>query len=108
MNEQIETAAGAEAERRWPVVGEHGSTFTYPLDALRESRRAAFTLGAAWQAAQPRTVSQTKFADLCFVADLAFLTAPAGTTDAGRLRAALVAVLGGLGYTVEPEAGEAR
>jgi hypothetical protein len=51
-------------------------------------------------------ISQAQFADLCFVADLAFLTAPAGTTDAGRLRAALVAVLGGLGYTVEHGAVE--
>lgn len=98
MSEHIETAAGAEAERRWPVVGEHGSTFTYPLDALRESRRAAFTLGAAWQAAQPRTVSAAWLMEAWWAASGEGWAVP---------QHVVVAFARQLGFTVA-EAGEVR
>lgn len=54
---------------------------------------------ARLEAMADRTISRAKFRELAFQADLAYLTASG--PDSNRVKAALVAAFGGLGYTVE-------
>jgi hypothetical protein len=100
MNEQIEAAAGAEAERRYALdkhVG-HGPSIR------------AFVAGVAWMAAQPRTVSAEEYKAIVKACEpWTTFTAEDGHPSSTTLTAETIAarVLEAAGLTVA-EAGEVR
>jgi hypothetical protein len=111
MNEQIEAAARAEAERReWPIP--EGTPYingVRPTD-VQEWVEDAFARGAAWQAAQPRTVSAEECKAIVKACEpWTTFTAEDGHPSSTTLTAETIAarVLEAAGLTVA-EAGEVR